>query len=154
MQTILSSVLSRLSDVLDRRAEDLADTERVTHLLDAVRVRNEAGALVDAAELTYERFDGDSFPPEAVPEEKRRGVDSVESLAEAAPLRRELGRLAEDMLSYGDRRLAGASDGSRALGEAHFVYVGAQRFVDRSLADGRMLAAALGDAESASLEDN
>jgi hypothetical protein len=154
IRTILSSVLSRLSDVLDRPAEDLADTERVTHLLDAVRVRNEAEALVDAAELTYERLDGDSFPPEAVPEEKRRGVDSVESLAEAAPLQRELGRLAEDMLSYGDRRLAGASDGSKALGEAHFVYVGAQRFVDRSLADGRMLAAALGDAESASLEDN
>ena len=154
IQTILSSVLSRLSDVLDRRAEDLADTERVTHLLDAVRVRSEAEALVDAAELTYERFDGDSFPPEAVPKEKRRGVDSVESLAEAAPLRRELGRLAEDMLSYGDRRLAGASDGTRALGEAHFVYVGAQRFVDRSLADGRMLATALGDAEGAPLEDN
>ena len=143
MRTVLSSVLSRASEVHERPVDEAGGSERVGELLTAVQVGNEAHAFVGAAESTLERLDSDSFPPGAVMEEKRRAVDSVSRLAETAPLQRELGGLAEDMVEYGDR-LADSSEETNALTGAHFVYVGARRFVERSLADGERLSAALG----------
>ncbi|PSQ41671.1 hypothetical protein BRD07_04945 [Halobacteriales archaeon QS_9_68_42] len=146
MRTVLSSVLSRASEVHERPVDEAGGSERVGELLTAVRVRNEAHAFVGAAESTLERLDGDSFPPGAVVEEKRRAVNSVSRLAETAPLKRELGGLAEDIIEYGDR-LAAGSEETNALTGAHFVYVGARRFVERSLASGERLSAALDGSE-------
>ena len=147
MRTVLSSVLSRASEVHERPVDEANGSERVGELLTAVQVGNEAHAFVGAAESTLESLDGDSFPPGAVMEEKRRAVDSVSRLAETAPLQRELGGLAEDIVGYGDR-LAASSEETNALTGTHFVYVGARRFVERSLADGERLSAALDGSES------
>jgi len=142
MRNVLSSVLSRASEVHERPADDVDESERVGELLTAVQVGNEARAFVGAAESTLRRLDGDSFPPGAVTEEKQRAVDSMTRLAEAAPLQRELGGLAENIVEYGDR-LAATSEETDALTGSHFVYVGARRFVEQSLADGERLSAAL-----------
>ncbi|PSP66264.1 hypothetical protein BRC85_10895 [Halobacteriales archaeon QS_1_69_70] len=143
VRTVLSSVRSRRSAVL--AAADPTDPEtarRLELLLDAVRIRGQLEAFDAAAAATFARLDAEEdFPTERLVPEKRAAVDRVRALAEAAPLPRHLGRLAEDMVTYGDR--LEPDRGTDPVATAHFMYVAAGAYVDRSLERGQRLAAAL-----------
>ncbi|PSP48699.1 hypothetical protein BRC75_05770 [Halobacteriales archaeon QH_7_69_31] len=143
VRTVLSTVRSRRSAVL--AAADPTDPEtarRLELLLDAVRIRGQLEAFDAAAAATFARLDAEEgFPTERLMPEKRAAVDRVRALAEAAPLPRHLGQLAEDMVTYGDR--LEPDRGTDPVATAHFMYVAAGAYVDRSLERGQRLAAAL-----------
>lgn len=144
MRTILSTVRSRRSDVLDGAGRDVpSGPTLVEALLRVVRVRGEVEAFGTAASLTFDRMDGGGIAEGQLVEEKRHAVERLETLAGAAPLQRRVGSLAEDMVTFGDRLQPG--QGTDPVATAHFVYVGAQEFADRALTRGEALADSLGD---------
>jgi hypothetical protein len=141
--TVLSSVRSHRSELLTAAGQsDTGSISRLDHLLAAVRVRGQLEAFDAAGEATFPLLgDGRGFPVDRLLPEKRAAARSVEALADAAPLARSIGRLADDMVTYGDRLEAG--QGTDPVATAHFMYVAARAFVDRSRDRAGWLARAL-----------
>lgn len=140
IRTVLSSVRARRSNVLaSADPTDPETAQRVERLIETVRIKGQLEAFEVAADETFPRIDDeDGFPAERLPEAKRRAVDRLDALAGAAPLQRHLGRLAEDMVSYGDR--LGPGQGTDPVASAHFIYVAAREFADLSMRRGEELA--------------
>ncbi|WP_254837726.1 hypothetical protein [Natronomonas marina] len=144
VRTILSTIGSRRSDLLDGTGRDVSEgPRRVVELLEAVRVRGELEAFGTAAAVTADRMDRGRLPAELLVEEKRRATDRLETLSAAAPLQRRVGALAVDMVTYGDRLRS--EQGTNPTATAHFMYVGGRAFADRALTRGEALADALED---------
>jgi hypothetical protein len=141
--TVLSTVRSQRSGVLAAAdPTEPRNARRLELLFDAIRIRGQLEAYRAAGEVTFPLLDAErGIPGDRLLSRKRAAVDRVGTLAGAAPLQRSLGRLADDMVTYGDR--LEADQGSNPVATAHFLYVAAREFVDLSLARGQRLATAL-----------
>jgi hypothetical protein len=154
IRSIVSTVRSRRSQLL-RGADpgDPANPSTSKLLFNSLQVRAEIEAFGAAGELTFELLERETFPAKRLVSEKREAVQRLEALTGAAPLPRRLGRLAEDMVTFGDR-LESASRGGNPVATAFFVYVAAREYVDLALDRAETLTSALEAPDDTGSSDN
>lgn len=140
IRSIRSNAVERCKQTLEELPESREDGRRIRGLLEATRRVIECEAIDAAATTTLEALDGESFPEETLPDEKRRAVENLQRAVEAAPLERQLAATAARILSSADRVRDGESVERRRLVRAYFIYNVAREWVDLAFERGDALA--------------
>lgn len=140
IRRIRSNAVERCKRTLEDLPESSEDGRRIRGLLEATRRAIEYEAIDAAATTTLEALDGESFPEETLPDEKRRAVQNLQRAAEAAPLQRQLTATAVRILSSAERVRDDESVEQRRLVRTYFIYNVAREWVDLAFERGDALA--------------
>lgn len=143
LQSIRRNVADRTAGFRSRLVRYRENGRRLNGLLEGYRRLLEYHAISAAVEQTLPLLDEREFPTERLPEEKRRGVEALERVADGSALQRHFGRRVTGLLESADRYAERDAVGEPELAQGHLLLVGGAEWAERALQRGEALSKSL-----------